>query len=243
MGTDTAADVDAAVARHRQALLVHSGEFASRVLGDGDAVETVVLDSNFIAESIVRYAEEHEVDWICIGATGHRALGRLILGDVVAEVLHRTHLPVLTTRADQTNEFDHILVAVDLSDRSKELIDAAVTLGSRLTLLHVVEGAEARGLYRVPLEVPVENMNAVLEWCDVALRQLAEKAGATAEPRVIVGRPGASILAVEEELRPDVTVVGTHGRHGVERLLLGSVAERVARHATGPVLVVPNRPA
>ena len=128
-----------------------------------------------------------------------------------------------------------------LAEAAGELVQAGATLGNRLTLMHVVEGAEARGVYRVPLEVPVENLNAVLEWCELALQQLAEQAGTVAKTRVVVGRPGASILAVEEELRPDVTVVGTHGRHGLERLLLGSVAERVARRATGQVLVVPNR--
>ena len=244
-GTETPADLEAAIERHRDALQDRSDAFARRALADDLEFQAVVLDSNFVGETIVRYAEDHDVDWICMGATGHRAIERLVLGDVAAEVLHHTHVPVLTMRARKNRGADlglaSLLVAVDLSEGSRELVESAAALvqpGGRLTLMHVVEGGEARGLYSVPLEVPVENMNAVVEWCDVALRQLAEQCGVDAadSPRVVVGRPGASILAVEKELQPDVTVVGTHGRHGMERLMLGSVAERVARRATGPVM-------
>jgi nucleotide-binding universal stress UspA family protein len=58
---------------------------------------------------------------------------------------------------------------------------------------------------------------------------------------VLAGRPAERILATEKEIAPDVTIIGTHGRHGLDRLMLGSVAERVVRRATGPVLVVPTK--
>jgi len=57
--------------------------------------------------------------------------------------------------------------------------------------------------------------------------------------KVLAGRPAERILATEKELTPDITVVGTHGRTGLTRVLLGSVAERVVRHAGRPVLTVP----
>jgi nucleotide-binding universal stress UspA family protein len=153
---------------------------------------------------------------------------------------------VLTLRSEFVfDDFRRVLVAVDLGEGSRRVIEMGAALarpGGQLTVMHVVESVEELGLYRVPLQAPAEDVRAAVEWCEGALGDLLTDVdpGLLAPVRVVVGRPGAGILAVERETQPDVTVVGTHGRHGFERLVLGSVAERVARRAVGPVLVVPN---
>jgi len=251
-GTNTAADVEAAVRSHRQVLHGRLEEFVSRILGEAADANAVVIDSVFVADAIVRYAEEHGMDWVCMGGTGHRAIERLVLGDTAARVLRQSHVPVLTLRSRRGDgaefvfdDFRRVLVAVDLGEGSRRVVEMGAALArprGELTLLHVVESAEELGLYRVPLQAPAEDVRAAVEWCEGALGDLLVgiDPGLVAPARVVVGRPGASILAVEREMQPDVTVVGTHGRHGFERLVLGSVAERVARRAVGPVLVVPN---
>jgi nucleotide-binding universal stress UspA family protein len=243
-GTNTAADVEAAVHGHRQAVQERVEEFVSRILGG--VADAVVIDAIFVSDAIVRYAEEHGMDWICMGGTGHRAIERLVLGDTAARVLRQSHVPVLTLRSEFVfDDFRRVLVAVDLGEGSRRVIEMGAALarpGGQLTVMHVVESVEELGLYRVPLQAPAEDVRAAVEWCEGALGDLLTDVdpGLLAPVRVVVGRPGAGILAVEREMQPDVTVVGTHGRHGFERLVLGSVAERVARRAVGPVLVVPN---
>jgi nucleotide-binding universal stress UspA family protein len=248
--TNTPAEVEDAVRQHRQSMRARLQEFAAGSLDDASDAEVVVLDDIFVAEAIVRFAEDREMDLICMGGTGHRALERLVLGDTATAVLRHSHVPVLTQRSQGEDEragpfegFESVLVAVDLGEGSGRLVETAAALarpGGRLTLLHVVESFLERGLYGVPLEVPAESVEAVVQWCETALQELATGIELEKAFRVLVGRPAAGILGVERELQPDLTIVGTHGRHGMERLALGSVAERVARRAAGPVLVVPS---
>ncbi|MHC4974278.1 MAG: universal stress protein [Planctomycetota bacterium] len=253
-GTNTPADVEAVVRSHRQTLHERLEGFVSRYLGEAARVEAVVIDDIFVADAIVRHAEERGMDLICMGGTGHRAIERLVLGDTAARVLRHSHVPVLTLRSRRDDgaafvfdDFRRVLVAVDLGEGSRRVVEMGAALArprGELTVMHVIESAEERGLYRVPLQAPAEDVRAAVEWCEGALGDLLTEVdpGIVAPVRVVVGRPGAGVLAVERETEPDVTVVGTHGRHGLERLVLGSVAERVARRALGPVLVVPNLP-
>jgi len=110
-------------------------------------------------------------------------------------------------------------------------------------LLHVIDVAPEYGLYGVPLVIPAENLDAAKEWTETALERLVKGVGEKVlQPtKVLAGRPAERILATEKEIAPDLTIIGTHGRHGLDRLMLGSVAERVVQRATGPVLVVPTR--
>ena len=109
-------------------------------------------------------------------------------------------------------------------------------LGVDLTLLHVVD--PPAGTERVALEDCVGG--ACLD--EESERLLADFAAAVegVEVRTLSrrGRPAETILAVAEELDPELLVVGTHGRRGVRRLLLGSVAEEVVRRARVPVVTL-----
>jgi nucleotide-binding universal stress UspA family protein len=124
----------------------------------------------------------------------------------------------------------HILVATDFSDSADAALDIAIQYArnfrARLHLVHVFAAGE------------------------VDVTQLLAAAATRAEPDVPVsvagtgGDPAEEILRCASRQPVDLIVVGTHGRTGVSRLILGSVAERVVRGARCPVLVVPApRPA
>jgi nucleotide-binding universal stress UspA family protein len=74
-----------------------------------------------------------------------------------------------------------------------------------------------------------------------ALLAQARGAGARARARLVAGGPADEILKVGRRWRPDLIVIGTHGRGGVRRFLMGSVAEHVVRRASRPVLTVRGR--
>jgi len=250
-----------AAARHLENVRQRVVEFARTTLGEEHEANVLAVEGLFVADTIVAFAKEREADWICLGAGGKTGWQRFFLGSTAAEVLRRSPVPVLTLRGrteDATefvfDDFRRVLLAVDLGEESRALLEyAALLAGStgRITPLHVIEIPADYGVaigdvpfYGAPLAIPAENVNAAKEWTEGAMQQLTEAVDARLlEPfRVETGRPADRILAVEHELEPDVTVIGTHGRHGLERILLGSVAERVARSAGGPVLVVPTRP-
>lgn len=222
--------------------------FAAEVLGNRD-FQAHVLESGTIATTVLDFARERAMDWICMSAAGRTGFRRFFLGSTAAEIVRQSPLPVLTLRADDDafvfDDFRNVMVATDLGEARQRVVDAGALLAAprgRVTLLHVIEVPAELGLYGVPLTVPGENLDAAREWAGTALETLGRSVtGAeVAAPRVVVGRPAAAILAAEAESRPDVTVIGTHGRTGLDRIALGSVAEQVVRRAAGPVLVLPT---
>jgi nucleotide-binding universal stress UspA family protein len=140
----------------------------------------------------------------------------------------------------------HILVPVDFSETSQRALDAAVDLaksfGASLTVMHAWQISPF-----VALETPSLTVDVVTPIEDAAYAQLeaavAPLAGKLQRVDAVL-RNGAAwqqILDVAREKNVDLIVVGTHGRAGVKRALLGSVAEKVVRMSPVPVLTV--RPA
>lgn len=251
--TGELADVGATTSRHLASVREKVERFVGKTLGAESKATVVVIEALFVAEAIVQFAREREAEWICMSAAGHQGWRHVFLGSVTAEVVRRSTVPVLTYRGRGGDarefvydDFRRVLVGLDLGEASRPLVDAGKALAGpkgELTLLHVIDVAPEYGLYGVPLAIPAESLDAAREWTEGALDRLAKGIDPKVlQPlRVLAGRPAERILATEKEMTPDVTVVGTHGRHGLDRLMLGSVAERVVQRATGPVLVVPTR--
>jgi nucleotide-binding universal stress UspA family protein len=141
-----------------------------------------------------------------------------------------------------------VLCAVDFSSGARDALEDAADLarrfGAQLTLVHVLDAPRAMGARpSVPppelLEREARQLGRRLEgW-----RHEAERiAGAPVRTVIADGPPAAEIARLAESGDFDLVVTGTHGRHGVGRLLLGSVAERVVRDAPCPVLVARARP-
>lgn len=133
-----------------------------------------------------------------------------------------------------------MLVPVDFSECTPGQIDTAASYARRLglgvTLLHVVDPPAGTG--DVALEDCVGGACLDAE-SEVLLEGFVRSVeGVEVETISRRGAPAETILAVAEELRPELVVLGTHGRRGVRRLLLGSVAEQVIRRAVVPVITL-----
>jgi len=144
---------------------------------------------------------------------------------------------------------EHILVALDHSECAhlvaEEATQIALTTGARLTFVHAI--AMPQGMSSDVLIAPDPDKGAVAagdylradaEGRIAILRAEAEAKGVTAYVQIEQGEPAEVILAAAERLNVRMIVMGTHGRRGIARLLLGSVAEEVLRRATCPVLSV-----
>jgi nucleotide-binding universal stress UspA family protein len=143
-------------------------------------------------------------------------------------------------------EFKHILCPIDFSDTSIRALTYATAFaaryGARLEVMHVVPGFEER----VPLETGRANDSGggPVSHDDVlaALRRSLQEAGATGLNTTVLayeGRPHALIAHRAQAQPADLLVMGSHGRSGFNRLLLGSVTEKVLRTVSCPVLTVP----
>jgi nucleotide-binding universal stress UspA family protein len=180
---------------------------------------------------------------IVIGTHGRTGLSRVLMGSVAELVVRHAPCPVLTIRpANEPTPYRHVLCPVDLSRPAREAMNLAADLvkpgGAGITLLHVLElPTSYAGELPVPeLHRDLDARSALLldRWTD----ELKAKVNVPVTLLNRIGRPGAQILAALEQDRTiELVVMGSHGHTGIERMLLGSVAEKVVRHARCPVLV------
>lgn len=142
-----------------------------------------------------------------------------------------------------------ILVAIDFSKLATEALDYAIELARRLQakiqVLYVIEPIEFTGVDALG-GIPVATQSIVDEHLRQAKKEMERlkarklKDLPDARATVALGRPAEAIVAAAGRGRGNLIVVGTHGRSGLAHLVMGSVAERVVRHATCPVLVIPT---
>jgi len=145
-----------------------------------------------------------------------------------------------------------ILCPLDFSDPSHEALGIAREWArearAELHLIHVVRPApvfslEARSSTLIPFDVE-RYEQALVAAANRRLQEIAEQSkeqGVRVEIHVAVGHPVHEILRAIEALNASVVIISTHGRTGWDRLVTGSVTEKVVRHATCPVLVLPLR--
>ena len=135
----------------------------------------------------------------------------------------------------------HILVAIDFSPFSERALDYACLIAPRLDArIHLVNAVGA-ALPELVVALTDERIQTLKRGYLTALEALVAARKDLAPFGELVVEPGDArdaIIAVATNLKADLIVMGTHGRRGFSRLLLGSVAEEVVRRAPCPVLVV-----
>jgi universal stress protein A len=144
----------------------------------------------------------------------------------------------------------HILVATDFSQASHLALNAAgllaQTLGAKVTLIHVFDAAPfaVASLPMQPIDL-VGNARDLAERIEKGLNELRETLlkGVTEVDIKVVEHtsPAEGICESARQVGADLIVVSTHGRTGLSHLLIGSVAERVVRHAPCPVLTLRSK--
>jgi nucleotide-binding universal stress UspA family protein len=214
------------------------------LLADAKKLGVTQVSSQLVSgppwERIIELAEPD--DLIVMGTHGRTGLTRLLLGSVAEKVVRHAPCSVLVTRPDgEARPFRHLLVPVDFSEYSQRALEEAGDLasrtGARVTLMHVIE------LPPIFRGSPPGDLVAGLD--ARATTQLGEWAGlveaktrTTASRIVRTGSAAGQILAVlGDDPTFDLVVTGSHGRTGFQRLMLGSVAEKLVRFAARSVLV------
>ncbi len=199
------------------------------------------------AGGIRAYAEERDVDLIVMGTHGRRGVERLVMGSVAQEVVRRAPQPVLTVGGDGPGPgalADRpALVPVDFSSHQKRLLahahDVAAVYEMELVLLHVVEPLRVPDAYGMNVAGPGEE--PLVNRAEVILANMVEDLGGgetTVSHTVRAGHPVAGILDAADDLEAGLLAIASHGRSGLERMLMGSVSETVVRRARCPVFTV-----
>lgn len=217
-------------------------------------VETLVRAGD-PAEEIALAAEEMGADLIALTTHGRTGFDRFVLGSVAETLVRTSKTPLLALRAVEPLPptearpplFARTLLAHDGSEHAERALDVLLRLnagrGGRLLLLGVIETMDPDGAAPDPSSPDLRKRYLGLLARDLEARlagpaEKARAAGVEAGVEVVCGRPAAKILDRAEALSASLLALGTHGRSGIARWALGSVAEKVLRAAPGPVLTV-----
>jgi hypothetical protein len=193
----------------------------------GVTLKTLICRSVSPFAAILEEIERLQPDLLVMGRYGKTGLTRLRLGSVTARIIGLSPVNVLVVPLGSTLGFSRILIASDgLSSSAaafREALAIARQMRGQLLAISVLPRKKETGL----AEASLENLHIT-----------AAEQGVNLESRVVVGEPDAAIVEAAQKSRTELIVMGSHGRTGFKRLLLGSVAERVIGLSVCPVLVV-----
>ncbi len=198
-----------------------------RAEGDGLHCEVVLRRGDNPANLIVDEAARRKVDMIIIGRHGRRGLEKVLMGSAAAKVIGHAPCKVLVVPKAARIEYRNILIATDGSRHSDtaalEAVEIAKRCGSRLIAVSVSPSEE-------------DTEKAKINVGDVVLT--AQRAGVQIETETPLGRPADVIAELAGGRGADLIVMGTYGKTGIKKLLMGSTTEKVIGRAGCAVLVV-----
>jgi len=256
----TSVDVETALREHEHNYLQDVARRATES-GGQVSVSTRILDGA-VGEALSARARETSANLVVMTTHGRSPLGRLLLGSIADQLVRRLDVPLLLVRPQGTpTDFTadslprRVLVPLDGSPLAEEILEPATSLGRLMQadflLLRIVPPAMSSNY-----PMPTEAINAFgksllkqLEEQEAAARREAEaylekvarrlrSEGLVVRTRVVShDLPAAAILEQAQADTADLIALETHGRHGIARLFLGSVAEKVLRGASIPLLV------
>jgi nucleotide-binding universal stress UspA family protein len=225
----------------------HLARLATELGPSVPRVETAI-EIGPAASTTIDAARRLRADLLVAGTRGLTGWKRMLLGSTAAQLVRGADVPVLVVHPEDVGAPRRprtVVVPTDFSEDASKAVDAAIRLlgrggDERIVLLHAFHLPVE---YVAPLPAPI-----LLEdraQAHTAARIAAEKvsvrireSGLDVEIRVVEGYPPEEIVRAAEETGADLVAMGTHGRSGWKRLVLGSTAERVLPSAPCPVLTV-----
>lgn len=204
------------------------------------------------APAILNYGSKVDVDLIALGTHAKKMMKRVLLEGVAEEVIRRAERPVFTVRGEEgedrfpkVEEIRRILVPLDFSEHSREALvharEWASLYGAKIDVLHVLKD-EPHPLLEMVGVKSVRELEPDVD--EKALRKMDSFVENTRGPAVEIekhvtsGRVVPCITEFVDENDVNLVVHSSHGRTGVERFFLGSVAEKTIRHVECPILTV-----
>ncbi|PIU52919.1 MAG: hypothetical protein COS90_08915 [Deltaproteobacteria bacterium CG07_land_8_20_14_0_80_60_11] len=194
---------------------------------EGVTLEPRVRTGSSAYDGILEEADELKPDLIIMGRHGYTGLTRLLMGSVTARVIGHSPVNVLVAPQGVPLNFQRLLIASDGSPFSEAAWTEALTLAKTM-------GSALIGVSVAAADRDIPAATEVVRGLEAA----ASQQGIALDTMIPVGRPEEGIVKAAEFKQASLIILGSHGRTGLKRLLMGSVAERVIGNAKCPVLVV-----
>ncbi len=218
----------------------------AELAASGIEVAQVLVD-RYADEALVEAATELGVDLLVTGSRERTGIRRWLLGSVAESVVRTAPCSVLVVRAGEAERgFQRVVVGADFSPAGDLAVDRALDLASPGASIDVVHCFRMKFPVAAPDQLPLgpdpatlqAQLTADTEARGQALLERHPREGYS--PRFVLAddMPRHGLTDYAEQHQADLIVIGSHGRRGVHRALLGSTAEAVVRHAPCSVLVV-----
>jgi len=217
----------AAVESKEKALREHLESVKAMAVKEGIVCEIILSQGKEASQLIIDEAVKKNAELIIMGRHGRTGITRIMMGSVTAKVIGDAPCKVLVVPRFARISLDRILVPTDGSIYSDLAVREAISIAKRV------------GSSLIALSVYKRDANYELAEATIGIvKELAEKEGVKVEALTLKGEPHEIIVDTVEKKQAGFMVIGSHGRSGIERLLMGSVTERVIGHPGCPILVV-----
>jgi nucleotide-binding universal stress UspA family protein len=204
-----------------------------------------------VADTIVQEAESVPKTLIALSSHGRSGLTRMVLGSVADKVLHGTRAPVFiySPREDvpvrQAEDFNTIMVPLDGSELAEQALPYAAALANALQLKVILVRVTSTladlasdGFYEVTQVLIDELEKEAIDYLDRKVSTLRQEGLKDVDRRHLTGSAARKIIDSARETPRSFIAMCSHGRSGVQRWALGSVADQVVSQVAVPVLVV-----
>ncbi len=207
-------------------------------LEDHDFAVDYTVGVGEVPDAIETLARDSQMDLIVMTTHGRSGVERWLIGSVANKIVQQSSVPLLLMRPtgewrSRWSQFKRLLVTLDGSEASEKVLPyvklLATKFESEVVLLSVPEGVVSNE-YRMQVQQYLEKVMEALQ-----------EVGINAQAMVTGAGPARTIVSVSEAESADLIMLATHGLGGMDRFMVGSVADRVVRHTQIPVFLVPAR--
>lgn len=213
--------------QEKSAALIRLNEIRQRAIAEGVDCEILLGHGSEPFEEIVEEAEYSNMNVIIMGGRDHSDLMRMMVGSTAEKVIGYTNSNVMVVPRGATLKGKGMVLAVDCSRFSDAASATAADLVKQCKVPVTVFAVAIDPRQREDADTNASRIQTLLCHSDV-----------DAAIDVHVGQPGMEIIAAAKQHGADLIFKGSHGKSGIERLLVGNVSERVVGHSHCPVLVV-----
>jgi nucleotide-binding universal stress UspA family protein len=222
----------------------------AEITGRTEGEFELIVDDGTPQALILNRAEEWLADLIIVGSHGQTSAADALLGSVTDSVIRHAHCPVLIVRPGKRT--GRIVAGTDFSDPVLPALraagDEAERTGAELTVVHSLDMVWSLAAYPAlafggaPFNISAEQIKELELVATQRLEESLKQLNVSGDTLVTTGPAGTALIDIASERKADLIVVGTIGRTGLRRALLGSVAETVAKGAPCSVLIIRQHP-
>jgi len=205
-----------------------------------------IIEKGVVFEKIIEVAQEIDANVIIVGSGSKNKHDNFKLGTTVEKLMRKNQIPLWVVKNEPVNSFRKILCPVDYSNASKRALTNAITLtkrfGAELTIIHIFEPIEVRSIgssINSEEENNIRRDRKELEFNNFLDQFNFESIRYNTELKE--GIPFLEILRAIKKKKSDLLIMGTTGKTGLSRLLMGSVTEKVTRELPCSFITTKNK--